>query len=240
MSDGADALDGSKGPVGRPTSDLYSAAVDGPPLTIALLALGYLIGALPMGVIVARLSGGTDPRTVGTGRTGSTNARRAMGAARGMAVALLDVLKGAAPILIARLLGADVALQALTGVAAVAGSWKSVYIGFGGGRGVGTWFGGLIVASPLVAVLCLPLYAVIIRWTGLISLASLMATVLVVAVVAALAAVGSLDPAWLLYVTPSAAIIWRAHRENIGRIRAGTEPRVDRGVPGAPRTKGAR
>src|SRR3972149_11916663 len=61
------------------------------------IALGYLAGSLPMGVIVARLTGARDPRTVGSGRTGGTNAFRAMGAARGLAVGLLDVGKGAVP-----------------------------------------------------------------------------------------------------------------------------------------------
>ena len=62
--------DGSKG---TPCASLYSPGVDDLPLTIALLLAGYLIGSLPMGVIVARLTGGTDPRTVGSGRTGGTN-----------------------------------------------------------------------------------------------------------------------------------------------------------------------
>ena len=104
---------------------------------------------------------------------------------------------------------------------------------------MGTWFGGLILASPLVAMLCLPVYAVVIRRSGLISLASLIGTVFAVAAVTVLAAAGNLDPAWLLYVVPSATLIWLAHRENIGRIHAGTEPRIDGRDRGEPRTKGA-
>ncbi len=113
-------------------------------------------------------------------------------------------------------------------MAAVAGSWKSVYIGFDGGRGVATWFGGLVVASPLLALLCVPIYAVVIRATGLISLASLVATVFVVAATPVMAALGALDPAWLSFTLPRAAIVWVAHRGNIARIRAGTEPRLIR------------
>ena len=69
-----------------PSISLYSAGVDDLPLTIGLLVMGYLIGSLPMGVIVARLTGGTDPRTVGSGRTGGTNALRAMGWGRAITV----------------------------------------------------------------------------------------------------------------------------------------------------------
>ena len=74
-------------------------------VAVALIALGYLSGSLPMGVIVARLTGGRDPRTVGSGRTGGTNALRAMGPARALTVGLLDIAKGAVPVLIARAVG---------------------------------------------------------------------------------------------------------------------------------------
>src|SRR5690242_17754386 len=84
---------------------------------LALIVLGYLIGSLPMGVIVARLTGGTDPRTIGSGRTGGTNALRAMGPRRALVVGLLDVAKGCVPVLIAIWAGAGPAVGALTGVA---------------------------------------------------------------------------------------------------------------------------
>ena len=145
----ADALDGSKGP--RPAS-LYSAGVDDLPLTIGLIVMGYLVGSLPMGVIVARLTGGTDPRTVGSGRTGGTNALRAMGWGRAILVGLLDLAKGAVPMLIAGAAGAPIEIQALTGVAAVLGAWKSVFLRFHGGRGVATGVGGMLVVSPLVCL----------------------------------------------------------------------------------------
>src|SRR4051812_24666661 len=91
-----------------PTGALSSPAMD-PQLVqaIVLVIAAYLIGSIPMGVLVARLTGGVDPRTVGSGRTGGTNALRAMGPARGITVGLLDVAKGAVPILIATWAGAS-------------------------------------------------------------------------------------------------------------------------------------
>jgi acyl phosphate:glycerol-3-phosphate acyltransferase len=212
-----------------PSISLYSAGVDDLPLTIGLLVMGYLIGSLPMGVIVARLSGGTDPRTVGSGRTGGTNALRAMGWGRAITVGLLDLAKGAVPMLIARVLDAPIEVQALTGVAAVLGAWKSVLLGFHGGRGVATGVGGMLVVSPLVCLIAAPAFFIIIGVTRYVSLGSLLGTAFgaVVAILFVLA--GALEPGWLLYVLPGLVIVWIAHRDNIGRLLAGTERRFDPG-----------
>src|SRR5688572_11343177 len=120
--------------------------------------MGYLAGALPMGVIVARLTGARDPRTVGSGRTGGTNALRAMGARRAVTVAALDVLKGFLPVALATYVGASALGVALTGVAAVAGAWASVFLRFHGGRGVATGIGAALFIQPLAVLLAAPVF----------------------------------------------------------------------------------
>jgi glycerol-3-phosphate acyltransferase PlsY len=217
---------GLPGPRGAPAS-VYSAGVDDLPLTIGLLVMGYLIGSLPMGVIVARLTGGIDPRTVGSGRTGGTNALRAMGWPRAITVGLLDLAKGGVPILLARALDAPVEVQALTGAAAVLGAWKSIFLGFHGGRGVATGVGGMIVVSPLVCLIAAPAFFIIIAVTRYVSLGSLLGTAFGAGVAVVFVLLGALDPAWLLYVLPGVVIVWVAHRDNIGRLLAGTERRFD-------------
>ena len=173
--------------------------------------MGYLIGSLPMGVIVARLTGGTDPRTVGSGRTGGTNTLRAGGWGRAIAVASLDLAKGAVPILIARAADAPVEVQALTGLAAVLGSWKSIFLGFHGGRGVATGVGGMIAIAPWIVPLALPAFAIIIWTTRYVSLGSILGTAFGAGVVIVAIIAGWLDAAWLLYVIPGEIIIWVAH-----------------------------
>lgn len=196
-------------------------------LTVLLLAMGYLIGSLPMGVIVARLTGATDPRTVGSGRTGGTNSLRAMGWPRAIAVAVLDLGKGAVPILIARLLDAPVEVQALTGLAAVIGSWKSVFLRFHGGRGVATGVGGMLVVSPLLCLVAAPIFFVVVGVTRFVSLGSIAVAASGAGLAIVFVIAGLLDAGWLLYVLPGAAIIWAAHWDNIGRLRDGTERRFD-------------
>lgn len=201
--------------------------MDTPLQASVLLVMGYLIGSLPMGVIVARLTGGTDPRTVGSGRTGGTNALRAMGWWRALAVGLLDLAKGAVAILAARALDAPIEVQALTGAAAVLGSWKSIFLRFGGGRGVATGVGGMLAISPAIFVLAAPAFFIIIGVTRYVSLGSLLGTSFGAGLVLIFIAAGWLEAAWLLYVVPGLTIIWIAHRDNIARLLDGTERRFD-------------
>ncbi len=199
------------------------------PLTLLLLALGYLMGSLPMGVIVARLTGGTDPRTVGSGRTGGTNTLRAGGWGRAITVAVLDLSKGALPILLARASGAPVEVQALTGLAAVLGSWKSVFLHFHGGRGVATGVGGMIAVAPWIVLFALPVFVIVIWTTRYVSLGSILGTAFGAGIVVVAVLTGWLEAGWLLYVIPGVAIVWLAHRDNIGRLLAGTELKFSAG-----------
>lgn len=202
---------------------------------LCLIALGYLIGSLPMGVIVARITGGVDPRTVGSGRTGGTNALRAMGPRRALTVGLLDVAKGALPVLIALWAGAVAGVAALTGVAAVLGAWRSVWLRFGGGRGVATGVGGMLAVSVPVVLLALPVFVGVIWRTRFVSLGSLLGTGAGAIVSVVFVVLGWLDAGWLLYTIPAVAIVWVAHSDNIGRLLAGTERRI--GTPREPQAE---
>jgi acyl phosphate:glycerol-3-phosphate acyltransferase len=204
--------------------------VDDLPLTLSLLIAGYLIGSLPMGVVVARLTGGIDPRTVGSGRTGGTNMLRAGGWGRAIAVAILDLSKGALPILLARALEASVEVQALTGLAAVLGSWKSVFLRFGGGRGVATGVGGMLAIAPWIVPLALPAFIIVIGTTRYVSLGSILGTAFGAGIVVLAVLAGWLEPGWLLYAIPGVVIVWLAHRDNIGRLLSGTERKFSAGV----------
>src|SRR5689334_24473223 len=115
-------------------------------LDLALVAGAYLCGSIPVGVLVARLTGGVDPRTIGSGRTGGTNALRALGRKWAAVVVAGDLLKGALPILLARYVtSGDAVVEVACGFAAVVGSARSIFLRFGGGRGVGTGVGTMLV-----------------------------------------------------------------------------------------------
>src|SRR6266850_2965093 len=143
-------------------------------LDLALIGGAYLCGSIPIGVLVARLTGGIDPRTVGSGRTGGTNALRALGRGRAAVVVAGDVFKGAVPVLLARYTVGGAFIESLCAVAAVAGAIWSVFVGFRSGRGVGTGVGTMLVIQPLAVLLATPVFVLVILLTRYVSLGSLL------------------------------------------------------------------
>lgn len=201
-------------------------------LPIAAL-LGYLIGAVPSGVMIGRLRG-VDPRAAGSGRTGTTNALRTLGPVFAAVVLLLDLGKGVLAVLaatwLARELDAAAAWPAaLAGVAAVVGHVRSVFIGFGGGRGVATGGGAMIGLAPLALVLAIPLFILIVWRTRYVSLGSIGAAVTLPLGAAILYALDRANVEVVVAASLIGVVVVLAHGDNIERLRAGTERKLGHG-----------
>jgi glycerol-3-phosphate acyltransferase PlsY len=208
--------------------------------TVVLVLIGYLSGSIPMGVLVARVSGGTDPRTVGSGRTGGTNALRALGRGRAAIVVAGDLLKGAVPVLIARFVtGGDPLAEVLCGGAAVVGAIWSVFAGFRSGRGVGTGVGTMLVIQPVAVFLATPVFIAVILLTRYVSLGSLIGSAAMLpAMLLVLLVVPETPLPYVIYAAVGAALIWLAHADNIDRLLHGKERKFDLGMLAGRRSGG--
>ncbi|MEX1157002.1 MAG: glycerol-3-phosphate 1-O-acyltransferase PlsY [Chloroflexota bacterium] len=201
----------------------------------ALLVLaGYLIGAIPVGLMIGRLVGGIDLRQHGSGRTGATNTLRTIGIPWALGVFVLDLAKGALPVLLVGWLysagpaGSPAWVAAAAGVAAIGGHVRSVFIRFTGGRGVATFVGAMFTTAPLVVAVVIPLALLIIWRTRFVSLGSLSGAVLAPVATALLVASGRAELAGVGLAAGGAAVVIAAHADNIARLRAGTERRLGR------------
>lgn len=200
---------------------------------LLIIAASYLIGGIPWGVIVARLSGGPDPRTIGSGRTGGSNMMRALGPRLALLSGILDLLKGSAAVLLARVLGAGPEVEVFAAFAAIIGHSRSPFLGFHGGRGVATGFGALLVFAPLAALAVIPVFAITILVTRYSSLGSLVGSAFGGVLLAVATYVVPYSPWYYLYAVGGAALIWLFHADNIQRLLAGTERKI-----GTPRPEG--
>lgn len=195
-----------------------------------LIAGAYLAGSIPVGILVARASGGPDPRTVGSKRTGGTNALRALGRKWAAVVVVGDLFKGIVPVLVARFVtGGDPIVEVLCGVAAVAGAIWSVFVGFRSGRGVATGVGTMLVIQPMAVVLAAPVFIGVILVTRYVSLGSLLGSAALFPAMVIIWAVasGTVPPSYLVYAIVGPALIWLAHADNIDRLIHGTERKFD-------------
>ena len=199
-------------------------------LCALLVILAYLAGSIPFGVLVAWFAGGTDPRTIGSGRTGGTNALRALGRRWAAVVVTGDLAKGALPVLAARLLtNGDHMAEVLCAAAAVVGSSRSVFVGFRGGRGVGTGVGTMLVIQPIAIAIAAPVFIGVILITRYVSLGSLLGSAAMFPAMLLIWAVasGAVPPAYLLWAAVGPALIWLAHADNIDRLLHGQERKFD-------------
>lgn len=200
-------------------------------MTLAGAALlGYLLGAIPFGVIVGRLVGGPDLREHGSQRTGATNALRTLGAPAAALVFLLDVAKGVAAVLIARWIFSTDPLvdwaAALAGFTAIVGHNWSIFIRFTGGRGVATSAGALGAMTPWTILVLAPI-ALGLAWrTRFVSLGSIVGSLLAPVVTAILWLVDLASVPAIVYAAASGLLVTAAHADNIARLRAGTERRI--------------
>ena len=189
---------------------------------LAVLA-AYLIGAVPIGWLVARGFGVADIRRHGSGSIGATNVLRTLGRLPAVLTLLADVLKGYLAVMAgAALGGGDPGVVGASTVAAVAGNCWSVFLGFRGGKGVATGLGALLRTMPLATLAALPVFLVVVITTRYVSLGSLLATACV-----------PLGAVMLGYPRASAiaglavtVIVIVRHHDNIARLRAGTEARL--------------
>jgi glycerol-3-phosphate acyltransferase PlsY len=193
---------------------------------IALVGGAYLLGSIPWGVVVARLTGGPDPRTIGSGRTGGANTMRALGPRLALLSGLLDMLKGTVAVLVVRWLGAGIEVEVLAGLAVIIGHSRSIFLGFGGGRGVAPAYGGLLAFQPWIALVLLPVFFGIILVTGYSSLASLAGSALAGVLMAGTVAVQGLSPWLYVYAIGGTALVWLFHWDNIGRLLRGEERKI--------------
>jgi glycerol-3-phosphate acyltransferase PlsY len=183
--------------------------------------LGYLLGAIPFGLVITRLAGTEDIRTIGSGNIGATNVLRT--GKKGLAAATLlgDALKGTVAVLLARYIwGEGAAMAAAAG--AFAGHLYPVWLGFKGGKGVATYLGVLLGLKWPVFVAFALVWLSVAFATRYSSLAALVASVATPAV--ALLLGGNTTMALLLALL--AAVLWWKHSENIGRLLAGTEGKI--------------
>ena len=192
------------------------------PITILLLwaLLGYLIGAVPFGIIITRAMNLGDLRQIGSGNIGATNVLRTGNKTAAALTLLLDGGKGAVAVLLARFLAGEDAAQ-IAALAAFVGHCFPVWLKFKGGKGVATFLGIILALAWPVGLCALATWAVVAAVMRYSSLAALMAA--------------GLSPFWavltgradvFLLALILGILIYIRHAANIGRLRAGTEPKI--------------
>ncbi len=192
------------------------------PVMLGALAMSYVLGSIPFGLLLTRLTGGPDIRDIGSGNIGATNVLRT--GRKGLAAATLvgDMLKGTAAVLLARyLFGAEAAIAG--GFGAFAGHLFPIWLGFKGGKGVATFIGVLLGFSWIAVLIFAAIWIGVAAVTRYSSLSGLLACA---AAPAVLWALGKPEAAALFLVMAVLVVIM--HRANIARLIAGTETKLGR------------
>lgn len=192
--------------------------------------LSYLIGSIPVGYLLLRARTGVDVRDYGSGRTGMSNVLRTGGGVLAALTLALDISKGALAVILARYLTGATGAEVAAGLLVLVGHNWPVFLQFKGGRGILTALGGLSVMAPVPAAIATVTFLVITFLSRYISLGSIIGVLFGCFSLLALVLVGVYSSTYALYALLGTAIIMWQHRDNIRRIREGSERRL--GHPG--------
>ena len=201
-------------------------------LPFAGLLISYLAGSIPFAFLAGKLFKGIDLREHGSGNLGATNVFRVMGWKIASVVMVLDMAKGALPVLLlpARFAASSPVLWAIAfGVAAIVGHVRSIFLLWkGGGKGVATASGVFLALAPIPSLISLTVWGVVVYLSGYVSLASLSSAVALTIAVVFMMGVSS--PIAIACAVITLFVFW-THRANIGRLRRGEENRFRRAGP---------
>lgn len=191
-------------------------------MIIVYAVLAYFIGSIPSGLIIGKTFFNIDVRQYGSKNIGATNTYRVIGLKAALPVFLCDALKGAAGVVLLSSYGPMYMI--LGGILAMMGHNWSIFLGFKGGRGVATGLGVLIALSPLVALLCFLVWGIIVYFTKIVSLGSIVAAALVPVLMYVTG-----ESYWFVGFGGLAALfVIVRHWDNIKRLLAGNELKVER------------
>ena len=208
---------------------------------IMVAAVGYLLGSIPFGLIISRYKAKIDIRNYGSGSSGSTNVLRTIGRKAFLLVATLDIAKGALAVVFAGLIiGQDyislgesgmglLFAQVIAALAAIVGHIWPVFVKFKGGRGVATFLGGLIVLCPAAGLFGGEVLIIGAGLSGFASLGSIVGLVGAYTILIPLTIIYGFPIEYLGYVLVGTLLIIFVHRENIRRLLAGNERRLNQG-----------
>ena len=196
---------------------------------IALFIAAYLIGAIPFSVWVGKIFFGKDIRKEGSGNAGATNTFRVLGPVAGIIVLLLDMAKGSAAVLLANSIQSDstskIYYQIGLGLMAAFGHIFPIYLGFKGGKGVATLFGGVLMIFPMSALFAVASFVIIFAITRYVSLGSMIASLVFMSSIFVLDDRRGEWPV-ILFAVAAPLIIFYTHRKNIQRLISGTENKI--------------
>ena len=206
-----------------------------------VVIIGYLLGSIPFGVLIGRRAAGVDIRQYGSGRMGTANVLRTAGKRAAVLAACLDILKGALAVVFAGLIVGEsylligdyalgmLSVQVLAGLAAIVGHIWPVFLRFKGGRGVATFFGGLIALWP-VGLMAAAFGGVVlisaVALTRYASLGSISGAVGTCVILVLLTMMNGFPIEYLAYTSIGAVLIIVMHRDNIARLISGKERKL--------------
>ena len=193
---------------------------------VAAILAAYLIGSIPTGYIIVKLFTGQDIRTIGSGSTGATNVKRVMGKKWFFTIMLLDALKGAIPVILAKIFAATFVsiglIPVICAISVLLGHSKSVFLKFSGGKSVASGIGTILALNWYVGIIVAIVWSIVTYISKYVSLGSIIA----ISLSPVIMYLCNEPVAYISYCIIGAIYIIYLHRENISRLVKGEENKV--------------